>query len=39
MEKKGLCETCVSDKDCAFLRRFPVTECEEFDYREKDNDV
>ncbi len=30
MEKKGLCETCVNDKDCAFIRIFPVLECEEF---------
>lgn len=31
MEKKGLCDTCVNDKGCAFLRKFPVLECEEFD--------
>lgn len=31
MEKKGLCDTCVKDKDCFFQRRFPVIQCEEFD--------
>ncbi len=30
MENKGLCITCVHDKDCIFQRRFPVLECEEF---------
>lgn len=30
MENKGLCETCVYDKECTFSRRFPVIECEEF---------
>lgn len=30
MEKKGLCVTCVEDKNCAFPRRFPVLHCEEF---------
>lgn len=34
MENKGLCETCVHDKECTFSRRFPVIECEEFDDRE-----
>lgn len=34
MVKKGLCETCVNDKDCAFPRKFPVLQCEEFDDRE-----
>jgi len=36
MEKKGLCSTCVQDKGCAFPRRFPVWQCEEFtDYETK----
>ena len=30
MEKKGLCSTCVHDKDCTFPRKFPVWQCEEF---------
>jgi len=30
MGNKGLCETCVNDKDCTFSRRFPVLQCEEF---------
>jgi len=30
MVKKGLCVTCVNDKDCIFSRRFPVLQCEEF---------
>ena len=30
MGNKGLCETCVHDKECTFSRRFPVIECEEF---------
>lgn len=30
MVKKGLCVTCVNDKDCSFSRRFPVLQCEEF---------
>ena len=30
MENKGLCETCVNDKDCTFSRKFPVWQCEEF---------
>jgi len=34
MEKKGLCQTCVNDKDCSFPRRFPVLQCEEFQDRE-----
>ncbi len=34
MENKGLCETCVRDKDCIFSRKFPVLECEEFDDHE-----
>jgi len=29
-KKKGLCSTCEHDKDCAFPRKFPVWECEEF---------
>ncbi len=36
MEKKGLCSTCVHDKECTFLRKFPVLQCEEFsDYEPK----
>jgi len=36
MEKKGLCITCVHDKDCTFPRKFPVLQCEEFsDYEPK----
>lgn len=31
MDKKGLCCTCISDKECSFPRRFPVIQCEEFD--------
>jgi hypothetical protein len=30
MIKKGLCSTCSNDKDCAFPRKFPVWQCEEF---------
>jgi hypothetical protein len=30
MENKGLCSTCIHDKDCAFTRKFPVWHCEEF---------
>ncbi len=30
MKKKGLCSTCASDKYCDFPRKFPVTQCEEF---------
>ncbi len=30
MEKKGLCITCINDKECTFPRRFPVIQCEEF---------
>jgi len=30
MEKKGLCITCAYDKGCAFPRKFPVVQCEEF---------
>ncbi len=29
MEKKGLCSSCVNDKECTFSRRFPVFQCEE----------
>ena len=31
MKKKGLCSTCANDKECNFSRKFPVTQCEEFD--------
>jgi hypothetical protein len=30
MGKKGLCDTCMNDKDCTFPRRLPVIYCEEF---------
>ncbi len=30
MENKGLCITCVNDKECNFSRKFPVLYCEEF---------
>ncbi len=28
--EKGLCSTCVYDKECTFPRKFPVLQCEEF---------
>lgn len=34
MEKKGLCDTCENALSCAFPRKFPVIECEEFDNRQ-----
>lgn len=30
MNNKGLCITCVNNKECNFLRKFPVLYCEEF---------
>jgi len=30
MKNKGLCSTCSNDKDCDFPRKFPVSQCEEF---------
>jgi len=30
MEKKGLCLTCMNDKECTFSRNYPVLQCEEF---------
>jgi len=30
MESKGLCITCVNDKECKYPRKFPVLQCEEF---------
>ena len=30
MVSKGLCITCVQDKECTFPRKFPVLQCEEF---------
>lgn len=30
MDKRGLCNTCVNDRDCAFPRKLPVIQCEEF---------
>ncbi|MFH1798476.1 MAG: hypothetical protein ABH844_03940 [Candidatus Omnitrophota bacterium] len=30
MEEKGLCGTCSRDKECAFPRKFPIWQCEEF---------
>jgi hypothetical protein len=35
MKKKGLCSTCINDKDCDFPRTFPVSQCEEFEGYEK----
>jgi glutamate synthase domain-containing protein 3 len=29
-EDKGLCSTCVYEKECVFPRRYPVLHCEEF---------
>ena len=30
MVRKGLCSTCMHDKECTFSRTFPVLQCEEF---------
>jgi len=30
MKNKGLCTTCIFDKSCSFIRKFPVLQCEEF---------
>lgn len=30
MDRKGLCEIYIDDKNCRFSRVFPVIECEEF---------
>lgn len=30
MKKKGLCGSCVNDRQCTFPRKFPVVQCEEF---------
>jgi len=30
MDNKGLCITCVNDKECNFSRKFPIMYCEEF---------
>jgi len=30
MEKKGLCITCASGRDCTFPGKLPVIQCEEF---------
>lgn len=36
MERKGLCSSCVNDKECVFERKFPVLQCEEFsDYESR----
>jgi len=32
MEKKGLCISCVNDKDCIFSLKPPVWECEEHSF-------
>ena len=37
MENKGLCSTCVNDKECTFSREFPVWECEEFTDKTHEN--
>ncbi len=34
MKNKGLCSTCVNDKECKFNRKFPVLQCEEFNDHE-----
>lgn len=31
MQNKGLCNTCVKDKECSFPRKFPMFLCDEFD--------
>jgi len=35
MSGKGLCVTCVKDKDCTFTKRYPVVYCEEFNFEQK----
>lgn len=30
MKNRGLCSTCVHDKDCIFPRKSSVWQCEEF---------
>ena len=30
MKNKGLCITCIHNKECKFPRKFPVLQCEEF---------
>ncbi len=30
MENKGLCITCVYEKECILTKKFPVLQCEEF---------
>lgn len=35
MKNKGLCSTCINDKECDFLRNFPVNRCDEFEGYEK----
>jgi hypothetical protein len=37
MKKKGLCSTCLHDRDCDFPRKFPVWQCEEFNGYGKDS--
>jgi hypothetical protein len=38
MKNKGLCITCVHDKECRFPRKFPVLQCEEFsNYEPEEN--
>lgn len=27
---KGLCSTCVNEKDCGYTRKFPVHACDDF---------
>jgi hypothetical protein len=37
MKKKGLCSSCINDRECSFPRKFPVWQCEEFKgYEKKD---
>ena len=30
MRNKGLCSSCVNEKDCCLTRNIPVLQCEEF---------
>jgi len=40
MDKKGLCSTCLNDKECSFPRKTPVLQCEEFnDYEPKTTNI
>lgn len=39
MSGKGLCITCIKDKDCAFTKKYPVVYCEEFNDEQKKHAV